>query len=140
MRKLRVVVLMDVELGTTGRASPGVSDEEMLPWKSEYDVMVTLQEMGHDAEALGVSDDLGVIRQKLKEFRPHIAFNMLEEFHGVAVFDQHVASYLELMKQPYTGCNPRGLMLAHDKALSKKILLYHRIPRPVSPSSNADAA
>lgn len=129
MRKLRVVVLMDVELVPPENAA-GASDEEMLPWKSEYDVMVTLQEMGHDAQALGVSDDLGVIRQKLREFRPHIAFNMLEEFHGVAVFDQHVASYLELMKQPYTGCNPRGLMLAHDKALSKKILLYHRIPTP----------
>jgi D-alanine-D-alanine ligase len=129
MRRLRVVVLMDVELVPPDNLE-GVSDEEMLPWKSEYDVMVTLKELGHDTEALGVSDDLGVIRRNLKEFRPHIAFNMLEEFHGVAVFDQHVASYLELMKQPYTGCNPRGLMLAHDKALSKKILAYHRIPTP----------
>ncbi len=129
MRKLRVVVLMDVELVPPDDAT-GVSDEEMLPWKSEYDVMVTLRELGHDTQALGVSDDLGVIRKNLKEFRPHIAFNMLEEFHGVAVFDQHVASYLELMKQPYTGCNPRGLMLAHDKALSKKILSYHRISTP----------
>jgi len=39
-------------------------------------------------------------------------------------------SYLELMKRRYTGCNPRGLMLAHDKALSKKILSYHRIRVP----------
>ena len=31
---------------------------------------------------------------------------------------------------PYTGCNPRGLMLARDKALSKKLLAYHRIPVP----------
>jgi D-alanine-D-alanine ligase len=31
---------------------------------------------------------------------------------------------------PYTGCNPRGLMIARDKALSKKILHYHRIPCP----------
>ena len=44
--------------------------------------------------------------------------------------DQHVVSYLELIKQPYTGCNPRGLTLAHDKALTKKILSYHRIPVP----------
>jgi D-alanine-D-alanine ligase len=34
------------------------------------------------------------------------------------------------MQQYYTGCNPRGLMLAHDKALSKKILSYHRIAVP----------
>ena len=47
---------------------------------------------------------------------------MLEEFHGVAQYDHAIVSYLELMKQPYTGCNPRGLMLTHDKSLTKKIL------------------
>src|SRR5207253_2830042 len=31
---------------------------------------------------------------------------------------------------PYTGCNPRGLMLARDKSLAKKVLSYHRIPSP----------
>ncbi|HMH44420.1 MAG TPA: hypothetical protein VK557_13100, partial [Pyrinomonadaceae bacterium] len=39
----------------------------------------------------------------------HFSFNLLEEFHGYPLYDQHVVSYLELMKQPYTGCNPRGL-------------------------------
>jgi D-alanine-D-alanine ligase len=34
------------------------------------------------------------------------------------------------MKLPYTGCNPRGLLLAHDKALTKQILTYHRILVP----------
>jgi D-alanine-D-alanine ligase len=39
-------------------------------------------------------------------------------------------SPLELLQLPYTGCNPRGLMLAHDKALTKEVLMYHRIPVP----------
>jgi D-alanine-D-alanine ligase len=34
------------------------------------------------------------------------------------------------MRTPYTGCNPRGLILSRDKALSKKILHYHRLPVP----------
>ena len=34
------------------------------------------------------------------------------------------------MRVPYTGCNPRGLILARDKGLSKKILHYHRIAVP----------
>ena len=34
------------------------------------------------------------------------------------------------MRQPYTGCNPRGMMLSRDKVLSKQILAYHRIPTP----------
>ena len=46
------------------------------------------------------------------------------------IFDQNVVSYLELLQLPYTGCNPRGLLLARDKALSKKLLAYHRIPVP----------
>ena len=31
---------------------------------------------------------------------------------------------------PYTGNNPRGLVLARDKALSKKVAMYHRITVP----------
>lgn len=108
----------------------GLSFKEMAPWKTEYDVVVTLRELGHEVLPLGVGSDLGVLRSAMHKFNPHITFNLLEEFHGVAVYDQHVVSYLELMKRRYTGCNPRGLMLAHDKALSKKILSYHRIPVP----------
>ena len=31
---------------------------------------------------------------------------------------------------PYTGCNPRGLVLARGKDLSKKLVHYHRVPTP----------
>jgi D-alanine-D-alanine ligase len=48
----------------------------------------------------------------------------------VAIYDQNVVSYLELLRVPYTGCNPRGLMIARDKALAKKILHYHAVPIP----------
>ena len=59
-----------------------------------------------------------------------VVFNLLEQFHGETAYDQNVASYLELLRVPYTGCNPRGLMLARGKDLSKKLLAYHRIPMP----------
>ena len=65
-----------------------------------------------------------------RSWKPHVVFNLLEQFHGEAVYDQNVASYLELLRVPYTGCNPRGLMLARGKDLSKKLLIYHRIPVP----------
>src|SRR5690606_11056801 len=65
-----------------------------------------------------------------KEMSPHIVFNLMENFTEVGVFDQNIVSYLELLKVPYTGCNPRGLMLSRDKALSKTLLAYHRIPVP----------
>jgi len=77
-----------------------------------------------------VRSELGVIRKAIQDHKPHVAFNLLEEFDGYPLFDQHVVSFLELLKQKYTGCNPRGLTLARDKALTKKILAYHRIYVP----------
>ncbi|MHC4379418.1 MAG: D-alanine--D-alanine ligase family protein, partial [Planctomycetota bacterium] len=49
---------------------------------------------------------------------------------GIGLYDAHVVSFLELRHVPYTGVNPRGLLLAHDKALTKKILSFHRIRCP----------
>ena len=129
-RKLRVLVLMHEDL-IPPASIEGYSEKEFTPWKTEYDVMVTLRDdLEHDVQALGLASDLSVLRKAIEEFNPHIAFNLMEEFHGVSVYDHHVVSYLELMKRRYTGCNPRGLLLAHDKALSKQILAYHRVPVP----------
>jgi D-alanine-D-alanine ligase len=105
-------------------------DPSNAEWKTEYDVVTTLRTLGHDARPLGVKSDLGVIRAAIEEWHPHIAFNLLEEFDGLAVYDQNVVSYLELLRVPYTGCNPRGLMLARDKVLAKKLFSFHRIPFP----------
>ena len=99
-------------------------------WKMEYDVIETLREMGHEVRVLGVHDDLAGIRPTAGFFEPHIVFNLMEAFAGITTFDQNVVSYLELLRLRYTGCNPRGLIFARDKALSKKLLAYHRIPVP----------
>ncbi len=108
----------------------GFQEKEIAQWRMEYDVLSTLKKMGHQTLVKEISSDLGVIRSAIGEWDPDITFNMLEDFHDVAVYDQHVVSYLELLKKPYTGCNPRGLMLSHDKPLSKKILSFHRIRVP----------
>ena len=99
-------------------------------WKMEYDVIETLREQGHEVRVLGVHDDLTGIRPTAGFFQPHIVLNLMEAFAGVTTFDQNVVSYLELLRLRYTGCNPRGLILARDKGLSKKLLAYHRIPVP----------
>lgn len=129
MKKLRILVLMHEAL-VPPPSMDGFTEEEILEWKTEFDVVNTLREMGHEVLPLGVQDDLGVLRRATESFQPDVTFNLLEEFHGVGVYDHHVVSYLELMKQHYTGCNPRGLLLAHDKSLAKQILTYHRIRTP----------
>ena len=129
MRKKRVLVLMHVDLVPPDDVA-GKPDAEFFEYKTEYDVLTGLRELGHEVQPLGLYDDLTPLRQAIQDFKPHIAFNLLDEFRGETMLDQNVVSYLELVQVPYTGCNPRGLMLARDKALSKKILHYHRIPVP----------
>ncbi len=128
MKTLRVLVLMHDYMVPPDDLS-GHDLTEAL-WKTEHDVLVTLGEMGHEIRKVGVGDDLSVVRRTVEEWKPHIVFNLMEAFHELGAFDHNVVSYLELLRVPYTGCNPRGLMLARDKALSKTILHYHRIPVP----------
>ncbi len=129
MKPLRVLALMHKDLIPPEKPPDGV-DLATVEWKTEYDIITTLRDMGHEVKPLGVRNDLSVIREAIDDWKPHIAFNLLEEFDGLSVYDQNVVSYLELLRMPYTGCNPRGLMLARDKTLAKKILSYHRIPSP----------
>ena len=127
--RLRVLALMHRHLMPPETIEPG-TDITPAPWRTEYDVVTTLRAMGHDVQELGVHDDLGDIRRTATEWKPHIAFNLLEGFDDISIFDQNVVSHLELLKLSYTGCNPRGLLLARDKSLSKKLLAYHRIGVP----------
>lgn len=128
-QKLNIIVLLHEDL-LPPESVTGMTEEQIAPFKTEYDVIVTLKDMGHKVIPLGVTSDLSVIRKAVDEFQPDITFNLLEEFDGVEIFDAHVVSYLEMIRASYTGCNPRGLMLAHDKALSKMICRYHRIHVP----------
>ena len=131
-KKLRIIVLVHEDL-IPPDSLKGLSDKEAQEVKTEFDVTATLKSMGHEVHPIGLYNQLNVIGNALMEHKPHIAFNLLEEFHGYPLYDQHVVSYLELMKQAYTGCNPRGLTIAKDKALTKMILSYHRILVPSFP-------
>jgi D-alanine-D-alanine ligase len=105
-------------------------DPRMETFRTEYDVKQALVALGHEVRVVGVYDDLAPVRQCIEEWKPQIAFNLIEDFAGVSAFDYYMVSYLAMMKIPYTGCNPRGLVLARDKALSKKLLAFHRIAVP----------
>jgi D-alanine-D-alanine ligase len=129
VKSQRVLVLVHPDLVPPEDASR-IEDRTGEIWKTEYDVLATVGQLGHEVRPLGVFDDLGLIRRTVEEWKPTIAFNLLEEFGGEAVLDQNVVSYLETLRVPHTGCNPLGLMLARDKALSKQILASHRIRVP----------
>src|SRR5688572_2379262 len=129
MRKLRVMVLME-----RGNVPPesveGLTEAQVGAFKAEMQVCANLQKLGHEVRKVELYDDLTPAREAINDFKPHLAFNMMDGFRDIHIYDQHVVSYLELIQLPYTGCNPRGLTLARDKALTKKIMAYHRIRTP----------
>jgi D-alanine-D-alanine ligase len=129
VNKLRVMALMHRHLIPPETVADG-TDITAEPWRTEYDVVSTLTALGHEVRPLAIHDDLGELRRASEEWKPHISFNLLEGFDDITIFDQNVVSHLELLKLSYTGCNPRGLLLARDKSLSKKLLAYHRIRVP----------
>ena len=129
MRKLRVVVMMHADL-VPPESVKGMSAEEINPFKMELDVVSALERLGHDVHVIGVEDDLKPVREAIATYRPQIVFNLLMHFHDAGILDSAIVSWMELMKQAYTGCNPRGLLVANDKALCKKVLSYHRIRAP----------
>jgi D-alanine-D-alanine ligase len=125
-KRLRVLALVHKTLLPPEHATE--TEARSAEWKTEYDVITTLRELGHEVLPLGVAGDLGPIRQAVDEWKPHVAFNLLENFDDVATWDQNVVAYLELLNVRYTGSNTRGLLLARDKAIAKKLLSYHRVP------------
>jgi D-alanine-D-alanine ligase len=126
--KLRIMTLCEKRLVPPDAAAP----EEVLAadWKMEFDVISTLKKRRHEVLIVGVDSDLTAIKPAIEEFKPDIVFNLMDAFADVGTFDQNVVSYLELLRMPYTGCNPRGMTLTRDKALAKKLMAYHRIPVP----------
>jgi D-alanine-D-alanine ligase len=108
----------------------GYSEKQIEEWRTEYDVATTLRAGGHEVRCIGVLDSLTELRSAIADWKPDVVFNLLEEFDGIVTYDQHVVAFLELLRQPYTGCNPRGLLLSRDKSLCKQLLAFHRIPTP----------
>ncbi|HLK71889.1 MAG TPA: hypothetical protein VKT19_08025 [Steroidobacteraceae bacterium] len=128
-RKLRTLVVVHTSLVPPERLD-GYSEKQIDEFRTEYDVISALRAAGHEVQILGVLDSLTELRGALLEWKPNVVFNLLEEFNGIVTYDQHVVAFLELMRAPYTGCNPRGLLLSRDKVLCKQLLAFHRIPTP----------
>jgi len=74
---------------------------------------------GHDHSLLAVA-----------KTNADLVFNLSESYAGDDTKDMNVAAYLDLLDLPYTGAGPRGLYVAQNKALAKKIFHFHDIRTP----------
>ena len=119
MKPLRILVLAHEDL-LPPDSMKGFTDEEILEWKCEFDVLTTLQNIGHDAQIIGVRDDLGVIRQKLSDFNPHITFNLLD-----------TASSSEITNE-LSAQGGKFLMVYGDDAVVDRAFIRLSTPEPTS--------
>jgi D-alanine-D-alanine ligase len=128
-KKLKILALFDAIAPTT--IDQDLSAElKTDDWKTEANVLGALAELGHTVEHLAIFDDLNVLRQKLDSFQPDVLFNLADQFKNNRAFDQNIVSFLEMHGVTFTGCGSTGLTLCKHKAISKKILGYHRIHVP----------
>ncbi len=57
----------------------------------------------------------------MDDLKPSLVFNLTEHSGGDRRQDSHICALLDLVKVPYTGTGPHGMMLCRDKVLSKLV-------------------
>lgn len=128
-KNLKVLALFDAMSPTTidQNLTAELATED---WKTEANVLEALKQLGYQFEYLAIFDDLDLIQQKLQQFQPDVIFNLADQFKNNRAFDQNIVSFLAMRGVAFTGCGSTGLTLCKHKAVSKKILGYHRIHTP----------
>lgn len=97
---------------------------------TENDVWAALKRLGHVREVCAIQDGVEDFDRQLRRFKPDIVFNLLEEFRDEGVFDFHLVTRLEAMGIPYTGCNPRGLIVSRNKVWANHVACGSGVATP----------
>ena len=130
MRKLRVLVITDL---SSSLPSDFNLDHELKTnpdWKVENDVIKALHKLGHETKLLLLFNDLTILLKAITDFQPDVVFNLTETFADNRELASPLTGVLDLLGIAYTGATPSTLSLCNNKALTKKLLLYHGIGTP----------
>lgn len=115
--------------------SPVLKDSNLMPQQSvdtyaEWDTWETINavkaaiEDHHSVTMIEADHDA---YNKFIKNKPDIVFNIAEGLNGVSR-EAQIPSMLDMLNIPYTGSDPLTLATCLDKARTKEILSYHRIP------------
>lgn len=129
MAKLRVGVLYDYWWGEDEERVAGQRPKRKPPAVDVAEVYDALKENGHNPIYLRLDGSADSLRE-LADAEADLIFNLVESFGGNDTQDRNIAGYLELLGRRFTGSGSRGLYLAQDKALAKKIFAFHGIKTP----------
>jgi D-alanine-D-alanine ligase len=90
-------------------------------------VHAALTELGHAAEVLAISDDLGALLKRLTASRPGLIFNLVESLAGS---DATAVAVLDGLGVRYTGSRAASLALSNDKCAAKDFMSRLSLPTP----------
>lgn len=97
---------------------------------AEWDTWETINAL---KEALEVYHNVILIEadesafEKFKDIKPDIVFNIAEGFNGQSR-EAQIPAMLDMLQIPFTGSDALTLGITLDKARTKEILSYHKIP------------
>ncbi len=135
-RAVRLEKLRRISKENQGKLKIGVLgnsfDENQEPWekslaKVSEEVMATLKAKGYQVTFFD-SADFPKVAMDLKKSDIDLVFNLSEKINQSTLGKADIASILESLQIPYTGCSPLTLALAQDKIKFKKMLAFHNIP------------
>src|SRR5262245_65417825 len=93
------------------------------------EVAAVLRKAEHEVLGLAVDGTPECLRA-LAQSQADLVFNLVESFGNDDTKETHVAAYYDLLGLRYTGSGARGLTLAMDKPLAKKVFSFHGVDTP----------
>jgi D-alanine-D-alanine ligase len=125
MARLRIGIAHGPDDAPGGRRRPKAPRRKT----DVQEIAEVLRRAGHKTFSL-VVDGAQKCLKRLAQVDADLIFNLVEGFGDDNTKEPHVAAYYDLLGLRYTGSGPRGLSVAMDKALTKKILAFHRVKTP----------
>jgi len=126
---LNTEILKDFRIGFSFNSFNGERKEDF----AEYDEIPTINAIKTSLESFGfdvipIEADLDAF-EKFRKERPDLVFNIAEGI-GRGARESQIPMMLEMLGIPFTGSDSTTLAIALDKARTKEILSYYRIPTP----------
>ncbi len=108
--------------------SDSTADQDVLV---QVDVVSqALDRLGHRWSTLPCTLDLGAARDRLRELRPDVVFNLVESLGGSDWLAHVAAGLLDTLGVPYTGAPTEAIFLSNHKLLTKQRLREAGLPTP----------
>lgn len=134
-KKLKVALTYNVkpEESSSESAQLSLKSKNSSSYDDTYAEWDTIETINAVKDALELHHDVTLIEanenafEKFKQVRPEIVFNVAECANGVSR-EAQIPAMLDMLGIPYTGSDPLTLATCLDKARTKEVLSYHKVP------------